>query len=139
MDLRPLFLTVTEGVDCSETVPVLRERRGPPVGGAIWGESPLRRKVHSLSGNPIAVPDLDAVLLNVEERNKWQQRVATLERQRAEIRRRRTEIQEQLRKLRRELSELQQLTRSVNASRSPALFPTPTGSDEVRRSSFGLR
>jgi chromosome segregation ATPase len=83
------------------------------------------------------VPDLDAVLLNVEERNKWRQRLATLESQRQELQRRRDRLQDRLRHLRRELARAEQLARSVAEARARILPPSP--SNEVRPSTFGVR
>ncbi len=83
------------------------------------------------------MPDLEAVLLNVEERNKWRQRLATLEAQRQELRHRRDRLMDRLRDLRRELARAERLARSVAEARARILPPSP--SDEVRRSTFGLR
>ncbi len=82
------------------------------------------------------MPDLEAVLLNVEERNKWRQRLATLEAA-GELRYRRDRLMDRLRDLRRELARAERLARSVAEARARILPPSP--SDEVRRSTFGLR
>ncbi|MHB1435375.1 MAG: hypothetical protein ACYCPN_05390 [Thermoplasmata archaeon] len=83
------------------------------------------------------MPDLEAVLLNVEERNKWRQRLATLESQRQELRSRRERLQDRLRRVRRELARAEQLARSVAEARARVL--PPSQSDEVRRSTFAIR
>lgn len=57
--------------------------------------------------------DVDAVLLSVQERDKWRRRLALLERTLTEIRDHRSGLQLRVRRLRKELSALGRISEAV--------------------------